>query len=57
MEIFCFQVHTIEIPCIIELETITPLLLSFLFGVAPHGILEYAVNCLAFAMGIYLWKT
>lgn len=30
---------------------------SFLFGVAPHGILEYAVNCLAFAMGIYLWKT
>lgn len=30
---------------------------SFLFGVAPHGILEYAINCLGFALGIYLWKT
>lgn len=30
---------------------------SFLYGVAPHGILEYAVNCLTFALGIYLWKT
>ncbi|MGN0163304.1 MAG: stage II sporulation protein M [Candidatus Ornithomonoglobus sp.] len=28
-----------------------------LFGVAPHGILEYTVNCLVFAMGIYLYRT
>ncbi|MGN0106657.1 MAG: stage II sporulation protein M [Hominilimicola sp.] len=33
------------------------LLKNALFGVAPHGILEYLVNCLVFAMGIYLCRT
>lgn len=30
---------------------------SALFGVAPHGILEYTLNCIAFALSIYLCKT
>ena len=33
------------------------MLRSALFGIAPHGILEYALNCLVFAMGIYLFST
>ena len=29
---------------------------SFLVGIAPHGILEYAINILGFALGIILCK-
>lgn len=33
------------------------LLKAVIFGVAPHGILEYAVNILSLALGVYFCKT
>lgn len=33
-----------------------PVVKSMLVGVAPHGIIEYAANCLSFALGLNICK-